>query len=251
MKVIPALISLCMLIWFAMPVSRGIINAGNIAGIAASGTLLMIFVCFRRFSSFIKKLWGTSVGKVAVSAVTLVTVLCVIGAVVISIFMIKAMNDRPKNEKTTLVVLGCQVKNGRPGNMLKRRLDATYVYLSEHENVCVVVSGGQGADEIISEAQCMKEYLTGKGIAAERIFMEDNSTNTEENLRFSLDIIRENNLYEDITIVTDGFHQLRAELTAKKLGVDVNNISASTRLYLLPTYWVREWFGNAYYYVSQ
>ena len=251
MRVFPALISLCMMIWFAIPFSRGILNIGNISGIAVSGVLLFIFVFFRPFTNLVKKLWGTSAGKAVVSVSAAVIALCVLAAIVISVFMIRAMNDRPENDRTTLVVLGCQVKNGRPSRMLKSRLDAAYEFLSENDTVNVVVSGGKGDDECISEAECMRNYLVEKGIDSGRIFMEDKSTNTEENLKFSLEIIKENNLCSDITIVTDGFHQLRAELIARKCGVDANNIPAQTRLYLLPTYWVREWFGNIYFLVSQ
>ncbi len=203
----------------------------------------MIFIFFELFAEFIKKMCGNPAGKIFVSVSAALSILCVITALIISIFMVRTMNDRPKNDRTTLVVLGCQVKNGKPSRMLKSRLDAAYEYLSEHDAVNVVVSGGQGNDELISEAQCMRDYLMEKGIAAERIFMEDKSENTEENLRFSLEIIERNGLCDDITIVTDGFHQLRAELIAKKLGAEPDNISASTRWYLLPTYWVREWFG--------
>ncbi|MBQ8181621.1 MAG: YdcF family protein [Ruminococcus sp.] len=242
-RVVLALISLCMLIWFAIPFTRGIINIGNLSGVVISGTLLMIFIFFEPFAEFIKKMCENPAGKIFVYVSAALSILCVITALIISIFMVRTMNDRPKNDKTTLVVLGCQVKNGKPSRMLKCRLDAAYEYLSEHDAVNVVVSGGQGNDELISEAQCMRDYLMEKGIAAERIFMEDKSENTEENLRFSLEIIERNGLCNDITIVTDGFHQLRAELIAKKLGAEPDNISASTRWYLLPTYWVREWFG--------
>lgn len=247
-KFIPALISLCVLIWFIIPFTRGIINIGNLTGTAVSVTLLLIFIFFKGFTSLVSRLWSTPAGKVLVSSVSAVCVISVLTAAVMSFFMVRAMNDRPHNDDTTLVVLGCQVKNGRPSNMLKRRLDAAYEYLSEHDSVNVVVSGGQGADEIISEAQCMKEYLVEKGIDPVRIYMEDRSANTEENLKFSIELINERGLNDNITVVTDGFHQLRAELIAERSGIDVHNISASTRWYLLPSYWVREWFGNLYYY---
>jgi len=249
-RVVPALISLCMLIWFAIPFTRGIVNIGNISGVAVSGACLVIFIMFRPFTALVKRMWENPAGKIIVSAVTALSIVCVLAALIISIFMVRTMNDRPKNDRTTLVVLGCQVKNGKPSRMLKSRLDTAYEYLSEHDTVNVVVSGGQGDDELISEAQCMRDYLVEKGISSERIFMEDKSANTEENLRFSLELIEKNGLCSDITIVTDGFHQLRAELIAKKLGVGPNNIPAATRWYLFPTYWVREWFGNVYFIIS-
>ncbi len=248
-RVVPALISLCMLVWFAIPFTRGIVNIGNISGVAVSGTFLVIFILFKPFTDFVRRMWENPAGKIIVSAVAALSILCVLAVLIISIFMVRTMNDRPKNDKTTLIVLGCQVKNGKPSRMLKSRLDTAYEYLSENDTVNVVVSGGQGDDELISEAQCMRDYLVEKGISSERIFMEDKSANTEENLRFSLELIEKKGLCDDITIVTDGFHQLRAELIAKKLGAEPNNIPAPTRWYLFPTYWVREWFGNVHFLI--
>ena len=126
MRIIPALISLCMFIWFVIPFTRGIVNAGNCTGAAISGILVLIFIFFRRFSGIIERMWNTLVGKVVLISVFSAVALCVIAAITISFFMIGAMNDRPDSDSTTLVVLGCQVKNGRPSNMLKRRLDAAY-----------------------------------------------------------------------------------------------------------------------------
>jgi uncharacterized SAM-binding protein YcdF (DUF218 family) len=79
--------------------------------------------------------------------------------------------------------------------------------------------------------------------------MENKSTSTEENLRFSKEIIDKEGLCGEITIVTDGFHQLRADILAKKQGIEARNISASTEKWLLPTYWIREIYGVAYYLV--
>ena len=79
--------------------------------------------------------------------------------------------------------------------------------------------------------------------------MEDRSADTEQNLRFSKEVAAENGLPGDITIVTDGFHQLRADMIARQAGLRAYNISARTPAWLLPTYWVREWFGVAFYAV--
>ena len=248
-KIIPLIISLGLLFVFIAPVPMGIFNIGNAVGIIISGIMTGIFIFWKPFTEFIKKIWNTPAGKIFVSTITLILSICVILAVVISIFMVKSANDPPPNENTTLVVLGCKVKDGRPSLMLKRRLDCAFEYLSEHESVNVIVSGGQGSDEIISEAQCMKEYLTEKGISPERIFMEDKSTNTKENLKFSQEIISREGLPEKITLVTDAFHQCRAEMLAENIGIDPYNISGYTSWYIVPVYWIREWFGIAYYFI--
>ena len=246
-KIIPALLSLAMFILFACPVPMGIMTAGNGAGMLISAVLTAVFVFWKQFRGLISSLWEKTAGKVLICGCSAVLCFCVILAVVLSISMIKQINDPPPNENTTLVVLGCKVKDGRPSLMLKRRLEAAYGYLSEHESVCVVVSGGKGDDELISEAECMKQYLTEKGISAERIFMEDRSTTTKENLMFSKNIIENNHLPDTITLVTDGYHQKRAEMLAEKQGIHPYNISGYTSWYIIPTYWVREWFGLVYY----
>lgn len=248
-KIIPLIISLGLLVLFACPIPMGILNIGNAAGIIISGIMTGICIFWKPFTEFIKNLWEKPSGKILVSVIALIVSICVILAIVISIFMVKSADDPPPDENTTLVVLGCKVKDGRPSLMLKRRLDCAFEYLSEHENVSVIVSGGQGSDEVISEAQCMKEYLTGKGISPERVFMEDKSTSTEENLKFSQEIIRNEKLPEKITLVTDAFHQCRAEMLAENIDIKPYNISGYTSWYIVPTYWVREWFGIAYYFV--
>ena len=251
MRALPALISFILLVLFILPVIRlGNINLGTIAGGGISLLLLLIFLFPETAKRFFDTIKEHTAGRVFLWTAGVLVMIGIIAAAIISALMIRTMNDSPDSDQTTVVILGCQVKNGGPSKMLRRRLDAAYEYLSAHEDVCVVVSGGQGDDEAISEALCMKEYLTGKGIAPERIYMEDKSTTTEENLRFSEKIIEENGLCPRITIVTDGFHQLRARMIAGKLGMETWHISAKTAAWLLPTYWVREWFGVAYYAVA-
>ena len=245
-RLIPAVIFFLLFLLFAAPLTVGIINIGNGAGMAVSLILTVMFLFWDRTKSFAGKCWDRPVGKLLLSLTGVIAVVCIILAALISIFMIKAANDPPRDENTTVVVLGCKVRNGAPSLMLKRRLDAAYDYLSAHEGVKVVVSGGKGDDEVISEAQCMRDYLVGRGIASERIFMEDRSVSTEENLRFSKNVIAEKGLPEKITIITDNYHQLRAEMIAEKNGIESYSISGSTSWYLLPTYWVREWFGIIY-----
>ncbi|MFR2342278.1 MAG: YdcF family protein [Ruminococcus sp.] len=89
----------------------------------------------------------------------------------------------------------------------------------------------------------MKTYLTAAGIAADRILIEDRSTNTHENLLFSKQILEQQGLPNRITILTDGFHQYRAHRMATELGLESWSVSGKTRRILIPTYWVREWMA--------
>ncbi len=248
-RIIIAVLLVFSAIHFMTPMLSAIVNIGNITGVAVSVILFFMVVFRGTFAQMFSRMLTHKGGRIFLFTVGGIACIALIGAVVISCFMVKAMNDKPKNSQTTVVVLGCQINGETPSLMLKRRLDAAYDYLSENSDVKVIVSGGQGSDEVTSEADVMRKYLLKRGIEDSRIFMEDKSTSTEENLRFSKEIIDKDGLCGEITIVTDGFHQLRADILAKKQGIEARNISASTEKWLLPTYWIREIYGVAYYLV--
>ena len=157
-------------------------------------------------------------------------------------FIVNASRNAP-TEESTVIVLGCRVVGTQPSVMLKARLDAAYEYLAAHPDAPVIVSGGQGDDEEISEAQCMYNYLVEKGIAPERIYIEDKSTSTRENIAFAKAIIEEEGLYEKIAIATNDYHELRASLVADSEGLESSAISAKTQWHLLPKHYARELVG--------
>ena len=156
--------------------------------------------------------------------------------------MILAANDPPEKE-TTVIVLGCKVNPNGPSLSLLKRLEAAYDYLTENPSVPCILSGGQGADEHISEAQAMYDWLTARGIDESRLFREDKSTSTFENLSFSQKIIETENLPPAVTIITNDFHQYRASRIAKRCNLECYSVSGETPLYLLPMYYVRELGG--------
>ena len=121
-------------------------------------------------------------------------------------------------------------------------LDTAYDYLVENENTLCIVSGGQGANEPHSEAQGMYDYLVEKGIAKERIIMEDKSTDTSENIAFSsvfLDMEKDR-----VGIVTNNFHVFRGVHLAKHQGIrNVCGIAAPSNIYFQLNNMVREFFG--------
>lgn len=237
-----------LLILFLLPIGLGVTNIGTMLGAAVSLLGMIFFAMNPMIAKGLQKLWKTTAGHIIICIFIALLGFSAALAAVISGCMLYSMYNAPKAEQP-VVVLGCQVKNGGPSLMLKRRLDAAYAYLTEHPDVPVVVCGGQGPDEAISEAQCMYEYLTEKGISHERIHMEDTSTSTFENLRNAKQILQKHQLGTSITIVTDGFHQLRASMIAKELDLKTSHISANTSWYLVPTYWVREWLGICYQFV--
>ena len=165
--------------------------------------------------------------------------------VVISAFMIYAMIPR-ENENATAVVLGAQVKPWGPSALLQQRIDAAVGYLVDHPSADAVVTGGKGDDEPVSEAECMRENMMIAGISGNKIYVEDQATNTDENIRYSLKVIDDNGMCRDIAVVTDSYHQLRARIIAHKVNGEiavspVNSKSNFTGIIAYPTYFVREW----------
>ncbi len=160
-----------------------------------------------------------------------------------SVIVYYSNQDAP-NEVEYVIVLGARVNGTRITGSLWRRLNTAADYLSEEQNrdVKVIVSGGQGPGEDISEAQAMHDYLVEKGIEKSRIIMEDKSTNTYENIEFSRKIINNDNA--KVAIVTNGFHIYRATSMAKKQGMtEVYGLSASSDPIMRFSYYVREGFA--------
>ena len=235
---------------FIAPMTGRLYNLGNIFGLAVTVFCLAATVFWEPFCKLLKKMWSKRWGKALLAAAGALLGLLVFYAVVLSAFMIGAAVNYPKSPDA-VVVLGCKVgANGNPSLMLQDRINAAYKYLSENTQVICVASGGQGADEPFSEAQVIKDGLVEKGIDPSRILLEDRSTSTRENLEFSLGIIEANGIKPgNIAIVTDSFHQLRASLIVGDMGIGVSAVNAETRFWLVPTYWVREWFALSYQFV--
>ena len=141
-----------------------------------------------------------------------------------------------------LIVLGAQVRGTKLSGSLYRRIEKARQYLADNSGTVVIVSGGQGKGEDITEALAMQRYLTEKGIDRRRIFMEENSTTTEENLKFSSRYIE--NIREPVGIVTNNFHMYRACCYAKRLGYrNAKAVPAGCNALLFVNYMVREFFA--------
>lgn len=241
-KVFFIILSIVMFLWFAAPVSQNILNIGNIFGMLYFGVLAVALITSKIWIPHIKNICQKTAGRVTLGIFSGALIIGTMYMLIASCFMVGA-SIIPPAEDATVVVLGCKVNGEQPSLMLSCRLEAAYDYLRENPLAKCIVSGGQGYNEGISEAECMYRWLTERGIDKERIYKEDKSVNTEQNIRYSVQIIQENGLSTNLAIVTDGFHELRASIIAKKQGYSCGAVSADTPIYLLPTYAVREMFG--------
>lgn len=156
--------------------------------------------------------------------------------------IIRSGRQKPDQGADYIIVLGAQVRGTDLSRALKSRLDTACDYLLENENTMVIVSGGQGSGEDISEAEAMNRYLLSKGISKDRIQKEDRSINTYENIKYSKEYLIDGK--EHIVIVTNGFHVFRAIGIAKKQGFDnVQGIGAPNDDMLIVHYYIREFFA--------
>lgn len=157
-----------------------------------------------------------------------------------------------EGEPDYIVVLGAGLHGSQPSQILSDRIATAYQYLTDHPDVICIASGGQGEDEDISEAQCIFDHLTAMGIAPDRIWLEEKSTSTWENFRFTLNLIEEKcgSHPEKLGVLSNDFHLFRAKLFAKKCGIEPIGIPAPTsRFSLRVNYYLREVAGVWHYLI--
>lgn len=138
-----------------------------------------------------------------------------------------------------LIVLGARVESDGPSPALTRRLNAAMEYLEDSPDTIIIASGGQGSDEPMSEAACIRDELVRRGVAPERILLEDSSTDTQENITCSMALIGDTGA--SVGILTNNFHVYRAEKLARSAGLEnVCGIAARYTGFTLFHYMVRE-----------
>ena len=141
-----------------------------------------------------------------------------------------------------IVVLGAKVNGTQPSGALTQRIRAAAEYLHENPGTLCVASGGQGADEGISEAECITLNLEALGIPRERIVLEDKSTDTLSNIENSLSLMPEGTAR--VGIVTNDFHIFRALATARHVSaLHFSGIPAQSSVYGFIHYAMREFFA--------
>ncbi|MBZ6004412.1 YdcF family protein [Paraclostridium bifermentans] len=146
-----------------------------------------------------------------------------------------------------VIVLGSGLIGDKVPPLLKSRLDkGIEIYsqqLSKGNHTKIVVSGGQGSDEIVPEAIAMKKYLVSQGIPELDILVEDKSTTTYENMKFSKNIMNNISKNYSCIFVSNNYHVFRASIYARKAGLKANGVGAPTAFYFLPSALIREYIA--------
>ncbi|WP_438448383.1 YdcF family protein [Gorillibacterium sp. sgz5001074] len=142
-----------------------------------------------------------------------------------------------------VLILGARVRGETVSLSLKARLDRGLDYMKQYPETKVILSGGQGPGESITEAAAMKRYLLDHGVPERLILGEDQSTNTYENLLFSHTLLTSQGVDASkvkVTLITNDFHMLRSKLLAHRVGLSVYGFSSQTPPYTLPRMLTRE-----------
>ncbi|WP_438572513.1 YdcF family protein [Clostridium sp.] len=177
------------------------------------------------------------------------TVASILIFLVLEVFIIFYPNYNVSSNCDYMIILGASVKGSTPSITLKGRLDAALDYLEDtNDDLYIVVSGGQGNGENISEASAMRNYLIQNGVREDKIIIEDKSTSTFENFSYSKEKIENHSSiqieYLNIKVITTDFHTFRSSIIAKRNNYkNVTFYSSKSLPQFMPTYYTREFFA--------
>lgn len=152
--------------------------------------------------------------------------------------LILSTHQRDQSEQSVpvVIILGAKLNGDQPSLALRYRLEKALEYAERHPETTLLCSGGQGPDEQRTEAEAMQAWLIAKGIAAERIMTETASHNTCTNLKYSAALIDS----PKVAIITSGYHLFRAQMLAKRNGLEPILIAAKTPKVIVFSAYIRE-----------
>ena len=226
-------------------VSLGVINFGNAFGMLAGAAIAAFGIVLPKITEFVKLQIDIGNKK---ATVAVISIICALAFAFLTAFFatlgsVVASSRQTATNQKTVIVLGCQIRGSVPSMSLNQRCMAAVRYMKENPDAVAIASGGQGSDEDLSEGRCIFNIMTEKGISPERIFIEDRSTNTDENIAFSKKIIDEKGLSPEVAVATNEYHERRAKMICKKNGLTAYSIPAPSSKWGKPTFFTREVFA--------
>ena len=165
---------------------------------------------------------------------------------------IVAANHIPKFDKDYVIILGCRInKDGSLTPLLKARVDKAieFAKIQKEKNgksLKFIPSGGKGTDEIMPEADAMKNYLIEQSINENNIIVENKSRNTFENMKYSKNIILNDKENAKISFVTTNYHVFRSGVIANECGIDCEGMGSKTKWYFYTNALIREFIANLF-----
>ncbi len=200
---------------------------------AALGALLFAWgIFYKKVKAFTQKGMPKFIKTAAI-------VLFCLEAILVCFVAIYGTHDTVTYTEDAVVVLGAGIRGDRVTLPLKYRLDKAIEYHKKNPDALIVVSGGQGFQETVTEAYAMEKYLLEHGVYKDKIIKEEKATSTNENMRFSKQILDEHFDKEyHIAVITNNFHIYRGVSIAKNEGFEnITHMHAGLQWYnLIPCY---------------
>ncbi len=206
-------------------------NLGNVLTLGLGVILLFYAIKFDWVNKKVPK-WLKTVFILGLCAVV----------VFASFLYIYGLSDNAQYNEDALIVLGAAVQGDTPSLALADRLDAAALYHEKNPDAVLVVSGGKGPQENITEAEAMESYLVKKGVPKDKIIKEERATSTKENFMFSKEILDNTfNKEYKVAFVTNEYHVYRAGGIAGSVGLkNISHVHSGTRWYSVVTGTLRE-----------
>ena len=216
--------------------------------------LLVLFDSGGRFLGYTCAFTGAFVLAFSYAARVLRRVMLVILAVivvaiaVVEVPIVRESLAAPSEEADYIIVLGAAVRGETPSLAMRERVEAAVEFLRAHPDCKAVLSGGKGRGESVTEAEAMRRLIVAEGISADRLILEQKSTSTRENLKFSFEaILDDGGDPATAAVVSSEYHICRAKMIARGLGVEVGAVPATTtHLDVRLNYFLREAFAVTY-----
>lgn len=204
---------------------------GNLIAFAAGGLLIALGLLFGRLPRCI---------QMAVKVLTAAG--CLFFLVTVSIIIVGGARSADTFDEDCVIVLGCGIRGEELLPTLKSRLDKCIAYLARNPDVPVVVSGGQGHNESISEGEAMRRYLVANGIDNTRVIVEDKARDTRQNFQYSKQLLdsRFDGMEYSAACITSDYHIYRSRLIAQRNAIEANFYPSGVVWYLRPAAYCRE-----------
>ena len=227
------IIAIILLITSILSIIKWGISLSSILVIVTSILIITLFMKLKFMNITIRKIYKVLVGVYLISFIIIEIVIIVNSEIY----------DNIENTQNidTVIVLGARTDGYDISDTLRLRLDEAINYYNKNQSVNIIVSGGIGKGETISEASAMKKYLVENSVKSNNIIKENRAKTTLENIVYSIDIIEKLDLSKEVMIVTSDYHLFRAMTIGEILGLDTSGLcyesSISNKLY----YMVREY----------
>jgi len=205
--------------------------------------LVLIWLLRGHMPAILATQWGQAVRWILMGGYAALLIFFAVSASILG----SAAAHKADYNKDVLIVLGCAVRGERISLTLKHRLDTAIEYLEHSPDTTVIVTGGLGEAASITEAAAMKGYLVAQGVEEGRIIMEENSTSTWENFKFTGEILDSRFPGASVAFVTTGFHIYRSARVARMHGIAAEGYAAPDVWYMAPNNYLREGLAVAGY----